>query len=200
MVYVFLNLDQVWLLIGTLFSFDQSCGLTDLSISKDFPGSTFILIKAYRRHILQKHNKIPLSCGYFAFSNKHSQSPVSLCITFSLLLRTSLAGIGHRRCHHRYSHYSPHHCILQEVEEEETKGAGREWGGATQREKRPHCVVRKRQRERQRGIAHSFSRPPSNSGGIRPCGLFLLDASLSSFLFSCSLWIPDLDEWWAAFT
>lgn len=96
---------------------------------------------------------------------------VSLCypLTHSLFLRTSPPGIGNRGRHRRCGHPPHRHCVLQAVQEEESEAAGRKRGGSPQREKRPHCVVRprERQRERKRGIERGTEEPHTSSLTLR---------------------------------
>lgn len=128
---------------------------------------------------------------------KYQESTLSLhsCVSFySLFLRAPPSGVGHWWRYCCCGHPPHYHRVMQEVQAEETE-ARRKRGGSQQREKRPHCVVRPREREtqgeeegdreRKRRIAHFLSRSPSDSGDrgmwcslLGPGSLFLLDVSL----------------------
>lgn len=69
--------------------------------------------------------------------------PCHLLIS-SLVLWSSPAGVGYRRGHHRRGVVPHHRCVLQAVQEEESKAARKMRGGPPQREKRPYSVVRVR--------------------------------------------------------
>lgn len=153
----------------------------------------FVLLTAYRRHTLTNaHNKMALSSdGTYALSTKHTHAALLSCVLLarSLFLRASPSGAGHRGRHHRCGLPPHHHCVLQAVQDKETEAAGGERGGSPQREKRPHCVVRprERQRERRRGIeggaeeSHASSLARRLTLGTRACGA----PSWVLGLFSC---------------
>lgn len=98
--------------------------------------------------------------------------PCHLLIS-SLVLRSSPAGVGYRRGHHRRGAVPHHRRVLQAVQEEETKAARKMRGGPPQREKRPYSVVRVRGDGRGGGsVAHFFSHSHFNSGDEGRCSSF----------------------------
>lgn len=134
-----------------------------------------------------------------------------LLLTNSLFLRASLSGVCRPGRHTRRGLPPSRHLVVQALQEEETGTAGGErGGGSSQRKKRPHCVVRPRdrQRERKRGIERGTEESRTSSLalrltlGIGACGAPLLGPGAffptghftSTFPFNHSLWIPDVDQ------
>lgn len=138
--------------------------------------------------------------------NKHTQSEF-LCfpLTSSLLLWASAPGFGHRRwdCCCRLPPH--HHCVMQAMQEEETETPGREWGSSPQRKKRPHCVVRPREKRQGSGrwgikrgteVSHTLSLALClNSGDGMWCSFMEPGAFFPYWMlhFNISLQVQSLD-------
>lgn len=83
-----------------------------------------------------------------------SEGLVSCVVPFSLLLRASPAGAGHRGWNRRRGHLTHPLRVLQAVQEEATETAGGERRVSPQREKRPIGVVRPGARGRRADLGH----------------------------------------------
>lgn len=113
---------------------------------------TFGLATAYTP--LQMHNTSMQCCSFLPYQTRMTPFLLLLfLLTPSFFFRASPSGVSHRGRYRGCGHPPHHLCVLQAVQDENTETAGRERGGSSQREKRPHCVVRpwERQRERMRG-------------------------------------------------